>query len=173
MVKDYKILENQSIYDVANILLGGFDNIYVGLIQSNEIITSIDFDLNSIVTQNISYDDIYYSSSVLQLQLNISSTSTSIEKKGLENQSIYDVVLSNLGGFDNIYKFIQLNGLVSINDLSVSFKDIIFDSANIEDLSLIKSIKNKGYVFGTLKKTDRLVWDGNFIIWDGFSKLKY
>lgn len=152
MEKDYKIVENQNIYDVANILLGGFDNIYVGLIQPNDVISSINFDLNTIATKNIIYDDIYYSSSTLQLQLNIANTTSIVEKIGLENQSIYDVVLMNYGGLNNIYKFIQDNDLISINELNVSFKSVIFDKNVVENLSLTKSIKSKGYIFGTLLK---------------------
>lgn len=76
MVKDHKVLENQNIFDVANITLGGFDNIYVGLIQQNENITSIDFDLNSIATENIKFDDLYFSSSTIQIHLNVPNQST-------------------------------------------------------------------------------------------------
>lgn len=173
MVKDHKILENQSIYDVANITLGGFDNIYIGLIQQNTIIDSIDFDLNTIATQNLLYDDIYYKSPTLQIQLDVPTSSSTTIYKGLENQSIYDVVLMNYGGLDNIYSFIQNNDLVSINDLSVAYKSLIFDNTKILNETLVKNVSNKNYNFASILLDERFVWDGDFIIWDGTDKLIY
>ena len=172
MVKDHKVLENQNIFDVANITLGGFDNIYVGLIQQNENI--IDFDLNSIATENIKFDDLYFSSSTIQIQLNVPNQSTIKEYVGLENQSIYDVALMKYGSLESIYELIQKNNLISINELSVAFKNLIFEDTKVVNLSLVKNINKKAYVFGTLQEGGgNFVWDGSFVIWDGTSKLIY
>lgn len=163
MVKDHKVLENQNIFDVANITLGGFDNIYVGLIQQNENITSIDFDLNSIATENIKFDDLYFSSSTIQIQLNVPNQSTIKEYVRLENQSIYDVALMKYGSLESIYELIQKNNLISINELSVAFKNLIFEDTKVVNLSLVKNINKKAYVFGTLQESD-----GNWILSTGY-----
>lgn len=126
MVKGHKVLENQNIFDVANITLGGFDNIYVGLIQQNSNITSIDFDLNTIATENINFDDLYFSSSTIQLQLNVPKQATQKQYVGLENQSIYDMALMKYGSLENIYDLIQKNNLISINEIDVAFKKPYF-----------------------------------------------
>lgn len=154
MVKGHKVLENQNIFDVANITLGGFDNIYVGLIQQNSNITSIDFDLNTIATENINFDDLYFSSSTIQLQLNVPKQATQKQYVGLENQSIYDMALMKYGSLENIYDLIQKNNLISINEIDVAFKNLIFEDTKVVNLSLTKSITKKGYSFGTVVKGD-------------------
>lgn len=173
MEKDLKIQENQSIYDIANAKLGGFDNIYLGLIALNPVLTSIDLDLNTIASQTIKYDDLYYSNPTLQIQLNVTAPTNNYNYKALENQSIYDIALMKYGGLENIYDLIQSNDLFSINNTDISGKTFIFDKTKILNETLTKSISKKGYSFGSLVAFSKYVWDGEFIIWDGENKLIY
>jgi hypothetical protein len=175
MVKDHKILENQSIYDIANINLGGIDNIYLGLIKLNPSIPNIDFDLNTIASKTIQFDDLYYQSATLQVQLNINSQSSIISVTGLENQSIYDIALMKYGGLDNIYDLIVSNNLVSINQLDVAFKTIIFDTEKVINENITKQVASKNHVFATLLfvNEDGVIWDGVDIIWDGTDSIIY
>lgn len=161
MVNDHKIQENQSIYDIANINLGGFDNIYIGLITLNPALTSIDFDLNSIASQSIKYDDAYYSSSTIQIQLNIGAASTKKEVSGLENQSIYDLSITNNGNLENIYELLKENNIISINELNVGLKNIIFDNTKISNLTAVKTINKNGYKIATLEKISAFLLQEN------------
>lgn len=175
MEKDHKILANQSIYDIANINLGGFDNIYVGLIKLNSLIPNIDFDLNTIASQTIQFDDLYYQPATLQVQLNVNGQSSLNTVTGLENQSIYDIALMKYGGIDNIYDLIVANNLVSINYLDVGFKTIIFDTEKIINENVTSQVALKNYVFSTLlgSNEDGIVWDGIDDIWDGIDYLSF
>jgi len=150
MVKGLKIQENKNIFDVANETLGGFDNIYAGILQINPGISSIDFDLNLIATQYIYYEDSFYSTPTIQIQLDVKKTSPVVVINGLENQSIYDIVLMTYGDLGSVYDFITSNGIVSLNDLSVAMKTFTFDSSNTVNGPLIASVKKNGYVFATL-----------------------
>ena len=153
MVKDLKIQENKSIYDIANETLGGFDNIYAGILLLNPTITSIDFNLNTIASDKIYYDDSYYSIPTIQIQLDVKKPNPTVTITGRENQSIYDIVLMTYGDIGSVYEFIKSNGVVSLNDLSVGMKTFTFDSNNIVNGPLISSIKKNGYIFATLKQS--------------------
>lgn len=175
MEKDHKILENQSIFDVANITLGGFDNIYIGLIKLNPSITSINLDLNTISSNDVKFEDLYYQSKTVQLQLNVPKNNNIINFKGLENQNIYDIALMKYGAIDNIYDLILNNNLVSINDLDVSFKNITFDTNKIINENIVNQVSAKNYIFATLlgSNEDGIVWDGIDDVWDGIDYLAF
>lgn len=175
MVKDLKILEGRSIYDIANDVLGGFDNIYAGIIQINPVIESIDFDLNTIATQSIRYDDAYYSTPILQIQLDVKLSNPVTEFKGLENQSIFDAVLMTYGNLGNTFDFIKENGIVSLNNQSIALKNLIFDTNNVTDISLFRAIKSKRYVFASLFKNPNsflLQENGFYILQENGYKIK-
>ena len=175
MVQDHKIQQNETIFDIANITLGGFDNIYLGLISLNLLIPNINTNLNTIATQTIQFDDLYYQSETLQVQLNVVAPSNLKAVKGLENQSIYDLVLMNYGSLDSVFDFIQSNNLVSINELNMAYKNVIFDSTKIINENITKSVASKNYTFATLvfADSDGVVWDGVYDIWDGIFDLGY
>lgn len=175
MVKDLKIQENKSIYDIANETLGGFDNIYAGILQLNPAITSIDFDLNTIASDSIYYDDSYYSTPTIQIQLDVKNPSPIVTITGLENQSIYDIVLMTYGDLGSVYDFIKSNGIVSLNDLSVAMKTFTFDLNNMVNGSLYASVKKSGYIFSTLTQGDSdflLQENGYFILQENGYKIK-
>lgn len=67
------------------------------------------------------------------------------------------------GSLESIYELIQKNNLISINELSVAFKNLIFEDTKVVNLSLVKNINKKAYVFGTLQESD-----GNWILSTGY-----
>lgn len=152
MVKGLKIQENKTIYDISNETLGGIDNIYAGILQLNPAITSIDFDLNTIASSLVLYDDSFYSTPTIQIQLDVKKPSPIVVINGLENQSIYDIVLMTYGDLGSVYDFITSNGIVSLNALSVAMKTFTFDSSNTVNGPLFTSIQKSGYTFATLAK---------------------
>jgi hypothetical protein len=150
MLKSYQIQQGHDIYDVANNLLGGFDNIMT-LIQLNPDFESIDVNLDNFAGKNMTYDDSYYKAQALQIQLSQPETQSTIRTfYGLEGQNIYDAVLWAYGDLGMTLKFIQDNAINSTNDQRVAFKELKFDMALNNNLSFKKVVEKKGYQFASL-----------------------
>lgn len=149
MLREANIQAGLSIYDYANILYGGFDNI-VTLIQLNPDFESMDVVMEDFAAKKIVYNDAYYQARTVQVQLSkAKEESTNGTIKGLEGQNLYDVCLMAYSDFDNFVKLCIDNGINSTNDHNVSFKEFIFDTKLNNNLTLQGIIKKKGYVFAT------------------------
>jgi len=170
MELDYKVNSGQSIFDVSNLVLLGMDNIVMGLLSpSNKSLISV------LTLETLIYNDSYVQDKTIQLQLDVPKTNPDYVVKGKDGQSTFDLCVMNYGNLDKLVSMIQENSnLVSINDIDVSLKEINFNAnKSIQDYT-VSAIAKKGYIFGTLQKSELgFVWDGEFVIWDGVSKLIY
>jgi hypothetical protein len=169
MLRETKIKSGLNLYDYANIVYGGFDNI-VTLIQLNPVLESMDVDLGDFATKPLVYDDKYYSQKTIQIQLTAIKPTSSIKTiTGRKGQNLYDLSLLAYSGFDNFVKFCIDNGINSTNDHDVSFKNFKFDTNLNNDLTLQTVINKKGYVFATGVASNIT---GNLLQEDGFYLLQ-
>lgn len=149
MLQGRNIEDQLTIWDYSNILLGGFDNIVMGLMVNNPDFESVDVDLDDFVGKTITWDDSYYKSQTVQLQLSsVSNQSQYSFYSGLDAQTLYDIILMNQGTFDNIVSFLELNNWDNINQHIVTGKIFKFDKLK-SDQSLTKVVSRKNYVFGS------------------------
>src|ERR1700752_3542114 len=122
MYKKTQILSNQTIWDVANINYGGFDNIMT-LIPLNAGLVNINVNLENFVAKQIIYDDVYYTDQTPQIQLSAPKAVDPIQSSnGFEYQNIFDVALMKYGDLGMTLKLIQDSGISSINDISAGGK---------------------------------------------------
>lgn len=173
MLQEAKIKAGFTIYDYANILYGGFDNILT-LIELNPSFVNLNVDLNDFVTQKLVYDDVYYSAKTLQIQLPVLAEKSTIKEiVGKAGQSLFDLCLMCYCDFDNFLKFCTDNQINSTNDHNTTFKNFKFDTNLNNNLSLFFQINKKKYSFATNVLLDEsgflLQEDGFFILQeDGF-----
>jgi len=171
MELEYKIKQGQSLFDVSNINLYGLDNIVLGLLRpSGKSFT------DEPVNVNVVYDNNYVQDNTIQLQLDVPAVSPIYSVNGLENQSIFDLCIMNYGNLDKLTEMIKDNSnIVSINDINVSEKSIIFNSNKLTEAYVQSIIKSKRYTYATIARVynEDLVWDGYFDIWDGVFDLGY
>ncbi len=149
MLQGRSIEDQLTIWDYSNILLGGFDNVVLGLMVNNPDFESIDVDLDDFVGKTIAWDDSYYKSQTVQLQLSNTSTSEPYNYgTGLDGQTLYDLILMNRGSLDNIVQTLVLNNWDNINNHIVTGTLFKFDKLKSND-SLTTVINKKSYVFGS------------------------
>jgi hypothetical protein len=149
-----KIQSGLTLYDYANVLYGGFDNILT-LIQFNPKLESMDVDLNSFATQELTYDTGLYQNTTTQIQLPVTPAASTIKYTlGKDQQNLYDLNLMAYSGFDSFVKFMLDNDINSANKQDLAFKNYKFDTNFNKDLSLLAIASKKGYVFisGTLNE---------------------
>lgn len=65
------------------------------------------------------------------------------EIKTIENQTIFDIVVSTYVDLGQTFKFVRDNNIGGINDTDLSGKTYIFDSINILDVGFVRSLKTK------------------------------
>lgn len=143
-IKTYNTSIGQDIFDVANLTLAGFDNIYAGIIAKNSG-ESIVQALPTVMT----YDDFYYNNSTIQIQLDPPATNIIGTIAGKQNQSIYDICLQCYGSLDYMLKLMVDSDIISLNELSAESLNFIFDTT-VGDVYTVNSANSKGYVFATL-----------------------
>jgi hypothetical protein len=168
MVRDYKTNKGQNIFDIANSELGGIDNIYNGILKVNNI------SINDTLIDNLNIDYDFYTSKIIQIELNVNKNLNKISINCLKGQSVYDVVLSVYSSLDNVINFVRNNNVISLNELDFSGKVVTFDENNLT--SNYKIFKNKGYKFTSIYMPnfdENIVWDGIYDIWDGNFDLSY
>lgn len=142
-----KIQSGFTLYDYANILYGGFDNILT-LIQLNPKLESMDVNLNDFATQELTYDTDLYQNTTTQIQLPITPPASTIRYvSGKDQQNLYDLNLMSYSGFDSFVKFMVDNEINSTNKQDLAFKNYKFDTNFNKDLSLLAIVEKKGYVF--------------------------
>lgn len=153
MLRASKIKSSQSIFDLANISMGGFDKIMT-LIQLNPEFESINVNLDNFVAKSFTYEDSYYKSSASQLELK-APKAKSVENTitGKEGQTIYDLVIMGTGNLDNLMAIIKANGSIfELNTPTVTLKQCKFDTSKIADSSVVSQIKSKGYILSADSK---------------------
>lgn len=170
MATEYKIQAGQNIFDIANINLATLDTIVLGLLSPSGI-SLID---SLTPTENVTYDSDYYLSNTIQIELDIKEPLPTYETIGLENQSIFDACILNYANLDKISEMIIDNeNIVSILDLYVTGKGLIFNKEKLSNGYIVEAIEKKNYPFGTISDEGDFVWDGEFDIWDGSASLVY
>lgn len=150
MLREAKILQNQTIYDLGNLLLGGNGNIYRGLIQLNDYMESIDDDLADFIGRSVVYDDQYYQKPAPGLNQSAPVVPDQYEKVGRDGQSFYDACLMEYGSLDNVMKLIQDSGIVSTAQVDVSGKLLNFSRSSVTNQAIVNVITKKGQVYTTL-----------------------
>lgn len=176
MILTATIQRGLNIYDYSNVLLGGFDNIILGMMTLNPQLVNLNVDLSDFATQDITYDDAYYVDRSPQIQLPITSPPSNVYSiQCRSDQSLYDINLQGYSGFDNMVQFMVDNHINSTNNQSVSGVLATFNKNQNSDLSTRAVIEKKGYVFATLFSDPsmyRITDDGFFRITDdGFFRI--
>lgn len=168
-----KIKSGLSIYDLSNFFLGGMDNIIPGLLLLNPQFESIDVDMEDFAAKNFSYDDQYYNPPAYQFELKTPAAAATTKKiTGLENQSLYDLIIMGIGSMDRIIEVITSadnKDLFNLNDPDVSLKSCIFDTSLIVDNSLLVQIDKKRYKLSS--GVERFAFDEYRITEDGITRL--
>lgn len=179
MQQETKIQGNQTIYDIVLNSLGGFDDLFYFIRTNESVLGNIDADLGQLVGKKLTYDDIYYVKPAPRISIqSAANVSPVYQKRGLENQSIYDLCLQEYGTLDNLVKMMQDSNIVGTKDPNAAFKKITFNKSIVNDDTIVGVVKRKGYNFSTLihkEVTDTkylLQEDGdNILLEDGFKIL--
>ena len=167
MLQEAKIQSGNSIYDCANILYGGFDNILT-LIRLNPQFESMNVNLEPFAGGNMAYDDLCYSAKTVQIYVPVTDNKSSlITINGRTGQNIYDMCLMGYSDLDKVVKFCLDNGINSTNDQSIKPKGFNFDLSVNKNLSLYNVVKKKGYIFSTLEGFEETV-EGFLLQENGF-----
>lgn len=168
MELDYKSQKGQTVFDVSNITLYGMDNIVLGLLKPSNI--SLTSDLN---TDDLIYDDSYIEDKTIQLELNVTAQNPIYYVTGKENQSIFDLCIMNYGNLDKLTEMLKDNSnLVSINDIDVSLKQVIFNEKKLVDAYVVFNINKKRYSFATIEKSSYLLLeDGYYLLQENGFKI--
>lgn len=170
MLKENKIRSGLSIYDLANFYLGGMDNLLT-LVELNPQFESVDVDLEDLAAGIFVYDDQYYNPPAYQFELNtpVPGAASRIIA-GLENQSIYDLVIMGTGSLDNIIAVLVRNeNKFDLNDPGVTLKECIFEETLIVNNALITQIQKKLYKLSS--GVEPFAYDYYRITDDGFARL--
>lgn len=148
MELDYKTKQGQTLFDVSNITLYGMDNIVLGLLKPSGKSLIDELTIDTLI-----YDTDYTQDSTVQLELTPQEEITEYIVKGQEAQSIFDLCIMNYGNLDKLLTMIQDNAnLVSINDVDVSMKDVIFNTNKLVEAYVPSIIAKKRYSFATMVK---------------------
>ncbi len=146
----HKIQSGQDLYDISNIVYGGLDYVYT-LVQLNDFIVSVDDNLNYLAGRELCYNKDLTVGKAFGIELNPQPTISTIQYlKGLQNMSIWDAALMVYGDISMAYKLVIDNNLSSINDLSIAFKSLKFDTNENKNGALKFIIEKRGYVFASL-----------------------
>jgi len=165
-----KIKSGLSIYDLANFYLGNMDHLLT-LIELNPQFESVDVELEDFAAGNFIYDDQYYNPPAYQFELKTpAAAATTTKITGLENQSLYDLIIMGIGSLDRIVEVITRNGNnFDLNDPEVTLKSCIFDTSLIVDNALLTQIEKKRYKLSS--GVEKFAYNEYRITEDGFTRL--
>jgi hypothetical protein len=133
------IQNNLTIYDLA--LQTGYTLDYIyKLIQQNDFLESVDTTPPKLKT--ITYDNSFVPKTIPKLTVTTSNNTQTVDSlQKLEGQSIYDICLQSYGSLDLVYKLIQDNFLVNVDETIETGKVLNFTITDIVDIGLYKLFK--------------------------------
>ncbi len=148
----YKILDGENLYIVANKLYGSVD--YVMKIAIDNSITDITEDLAGVT---IEYDDTIKNEVMQTLVLKPKSVEDKTRTfKGRQGQSIFDICLITTGDLENIISLVKASSMENITDIvnGVTFSYELTNNA-------IKQYADKnGYVYSTGTELEQSRYSG-------------
>jgi hypothetical protein len=158
----YRINSDESIFDIAIATIGGIDNLFVALLQPN----NINIDYTGIGSQLISYDNIYQIKNPASLSLVKKDIKNILNYFSLSGQSLYDICLQCYSSLDGLYKLIQDNNINSVDTTATEQINIKYNNTLNKDNKVNFNILKKNIKFVTAigVVNYRITEDGEVII---------
>lgn len=150
---EYSVQYGQTIYDIVLATYGRFEYTFK-LIQENPFIDSLDYDFNANPGAVISWDNTFVIPPPPETNRDAEAanevTAFIIATNG---QSIYDLCLMTYGDLKYLYKLVQDNNILSLNDTNLSGKKITFNPTLIHDIGFYNFLAQKIKVINTIENT--------------------
>jgi len=143
MLKEYKVLNGETIQDVTVKLYGSIDYQFL-LISQNNI--SISTDITDLI---LKYDDSIITTIPNNIQANNAISTTQNSVLGVEGQSIFDVAIQTQGTMDNVIELMDSNNISFIQLNSVKSKVIIYYENKIKNRLIYNFMQNLGTSAGS------------------------
>lgn len=162
----YQVLDGQSIFDV---LLNTYNSFELAgkLLQDNNLTPNFNFS-NASGLQLVWDEKLKVSSPVTIISKAKPEPSAISYITAVEGQSIYDLVLMTYGDLSYTYRFINDNKISNINDADLRGKTYFWNNTLNQNVQFKKWLTaNKKVIVSLEGLTGRIVWDGEFVIWDG------
>jgi len=147
---NYSVKYGQTIYDIALNTYGSSEYVYK-LISENPFVTSIDYDFDENPGAVIVWDETF--SPPPPPETDRSSDVVKVDEDFIVaefGQSIYDICLMTYGNIELIYKLIQDNNIVSLNNTDLSGKKFIFTPSLTIDKGFFNYLVNNNKAIATV-----------------------
>lgn len=149
MLTEYRVLQQQNIFDLICGFYGSVDKSYA-FIQSNPSIDSINYDFENNSNVQVFYDASYLQVGPSEIPSTESKNVSKIQKvKAYSGQNLYDMCFLTYGTIDRMYEFLQTNSVDSINVGKIAQNEFIFDITKIKDNIVFNHNSQNGILYAT------------------------
>jgi len=162
----YEVKNGETIFDVAV-------NVYGSVAYCVKLAEDNSIDLFTDITNySLYYDPLIKNKVNIEFRINTIPAQVDNSYFIKKNQSIYDLALMFGYGIENVVDFVKQYNFDSLDNIFISGTTFNVTKVNTK-LSNYVTLNN--IIFGTnlTDSPEKLVWDGQFIIWDGTSKITW
>lgn len=135
--------DSKGIFDVANKLLGGFDNIYASILMNNGLSINDDITLKTLYV-----DDTYKDFTPKDLTTKNTTNTNKYNITTYDGQSIYDVALQYTNNLDTIVSILKDNNL-GIDDYYMGLRTLVMNKNLIQDMNTYKYNMKNNIIYNT------------------------
>jgi hypothetical protein len=161
-LKEYKIKDGDSLFDIAIASYGDLNNI-------KDLLTVNNVSLDTVlpVTENVQYNEIFIVKNSGELNLIPAPVNDILNVITYSNQNIFDIVSQSYTTLDCLYKFAKDNNIEGTNDTDIVMKQYIYDRALIADNKMKEHVEKYNIRFATEESTG-VGQEGFLLLEDGF-----